>query len=424
MADAAVVGAGLLGLAVAQRLRDRGDDVTVFEAAPYPGGLAAAWEVGDLSWDRHYHVILPTDSRTMVLLRSLGLEHEVRWRSARWGLYAGPSTGLRPLTTTRDLLRLPILTRLDRARIAMAGISAAHRGSWESMEDRSARAWLVRRSGRRAFEGFWRPLLESKLGADWPHASAAFVAASARRAYLSRRVDHIGVLPGGYWRLLERLVETLSDSGVKIETGVPVRSVVPAPANGRARLEVRLDDASARFDRVVVTTAAPLAATLCSALSEREQERLRAVRYIGVVCPSLLLPYRLSPYLQTYVGDPTSPFSTVVETSPFADGRRSVVYLPAYAPAGDPIFEVDDEEIRDRFVAHLRTIHPGLRAGDVEACRISRVRQVFAIPTVGYSKTMPRTTTSIPGLQTIGSANLPFENFNVNDSLGLLQELR
>jgi hypothetical protein len=37
---------------------------------------------------------------------------------------------------------------------------------------------------------------------------------------------------------------------------------------------------------------------------------------------------------------------------------------------------------------------------------------------------MPRTTTSIPGLQTIGSANLPFENFNVNDSLGLLQELR
>ena len=34
------------------------------------------------------------------------------------------------------------------------------------------------------------------------------------------------------------------------------------------------------------------------------------------------------------------------------------------------------------------------------------------------------TTTTIPGLQTIGSANLPFVNFNVNDALGLLQELR
>lgn len=420
MADAAVIGAGLLGLAVAQRLRERGDDVTVFEAAPHPGGLAAAWEQGDLTWDRHYHVILPTDSRTMVLLRSLDLDREVRWSAARWGIYLGPGTGLRPFTTTRDLIGLPMLTRLDRTRIAVAGLTAARRGGWESMEERSARAWLVRRSGRRAFDGFWRPLLEAKLGTEWPHASAAFVAASMRRAYVSRQVDRIGVLRGGYRCLLDRLVESLSDSGVKVEIGAPVRSVVPA-AGG---LDVRLDDASATFDRVVVTTAAPLAATMCPALSDRELERLRAVRYIGVVCPSLLLPYRLSPYLQTYVGDRTSPFSTIVETSPFADGRRSVVYLPAYAPAGDPLFELPDDEVRDRFVDHLRTIHPGLRVGDVEACRISRVRQVFAIPTVGYSRTMPRTTTTIPGLQTIGSANLPFVNFNVNDALGLLQELR
>ena len=32
-------GGGMLGLAVAQRLRDRGDNVTVFEAAPHPGGV-------------------------------------------------------------------------------------------------------------------------------------------------------------------------------------------------------------------------------------------------------------------------------------------------------------------------------------------------------------------------------------------------
>jgi protoporphyrinogen oxidase len=420
MADAAVIGAGLLGLSIAQRLRERGDDVTVFEAAPHPGGLAAAWEQDDLSWDRHYHVILPTDSRTMVLLRSLDLEGDLRWSEGRWGIYGGASAGLHPFTTTRDLLRLPMLTQFDRARIAMTGLTAARRGGWESMEERSARAWLVRRSGRRAFEGFWRPMLESKLGADWPYASAAFVASSMRRAYVARRVDRLGFLSGGYRRLLNRLVESLSDSGVKIETGTAVDSVTRT----RTGFDVRRDDSSATVDRVVVTTAAPLAAAVCDGLSEDEQERLRSVRYIGVVCPSLVLPYRLSPFFQTYVGDRAAPFSTIVETSPFADGRRSVVYLPAYAPADDPLFDRADDELRDHFVDHLRSIHPRLRADEIEACRISRVRQVFAVPTVGYSRTMPRTTTTIPGLQLIGSANLPFVNFNVNDTLGLLQELR
>jgi protoporphyrinogen oxidase len=263
-------------------------------------------------------------------------------------------------------------------------------------------------------------LLEAKLGADWRYASAAFVAASMRRAYVARRIDRLGFLPGGYRRLLDRLVESLSDSGVKIETGAAVDSVTRVHDG----LEVRLEGASATFDRVIVTTAAPLTAALCPDLSEAEQQRLQSVRYIGVVCPSLVLPYRLSPYVQTYVGDRTAPFSTIVETSPFADGRRSVVYLPAYAPADDPLFDRPDDELRDHFVDHLRSIHPRLRADEIEVCRISRVRQVFAVPTVGYSRTMPRTTTTIPGLQLIGSANLPFVNFNVNDSLGLLQELR
>jgi hypothetical protein len=37
---------------------------------------------------------------------------------------------------------------------------------------------------------------------------------------------------------------------------------------------------------------------------------------------------------------------------------------------------------------------------------------------------MPSTTTSIPGLQLIGSANLPFATLNVNDTLSLVEKLR
>ena len=60
----------------------------------------------------------------------------------------------------------------------------------------------------------------------------------------------------------------------------------------------------------------------------------------------------------------------------------------------------------------------------IEAFRVSRVKQVYAIPTLGYSRTMPPTTTSIPTLQIIGSANLPLSTLNIDDTLSLVDELR
>lgn len=55
----AVVGGGILGLTVALRLAQRGDDITVVEAAEDLGGLASAWQVGDITWDRHTTSPLP-----------------------------------------------------------------------------------------------------------------------------------------------------------------------------------------------------------------------------------------------------------------------------------------------------------------------------------------------------------------------------
>jgi hypothetical protein len=68
-------------------------------------------------------------------------------------------------------------------------------------------------------------------------------------------------------------------------------------------------------------------------------------------------------------------------------------------------------------------MHPHLRLSDVAAFKVSRARHVFAVPSLGYSRTMPSTITSVPGLRLIGSANLPFATLNVNDTLSLVEEL-
>ena len=434
MADSAVIGAGVLGLAIAHRLKARGDNVTVFEASSNLGGLASAWQLGDVTWDRHYHVTLASDANTRAMLRAIGLEDELTWVQTQSGFYAGPEVGLRPFSNAIDFLRLPTLNMVDKGRLGATILAGARQPDGEKMEQIPVQEWLTKWSGKRTFERFWLPLLRAKLGDEWRYASAAFIWATIQRLYAARRsglkVEQFGyVRGGGYARIFDVFERHLTSAGVKINAGVPVRQVrQAAPGTPGGGLELLMDDGTATFDNVVVTTASALAADLCPELTDAEQERLRAVRYMGVVCASLLLPEKLSPYYLTYLTDPASPFTAVVEMTSFVDpaevGGWTLVYLPKYTPPDDPLFDADDAAVQAEFLPYLQALHPHVRAEDVAAFRVSRVRRVFAVPTLCYSASMPSTTTSIPGLQLIGSANLPFATLNVNDTLSLVEKLR
>ena len=58
----AVLGGGVLGMTVALRLAQQGHQVTLLEGRQHLGGLADAWQLGDITWDRHYHVTLLSDT--------------------------------------------------------------------------------------------------------------------------------------------------------------------------------------------------------------------------------------------------------------------------------------------------------------------------------------------------------------------------
>src|SRR2546425_1191683 len=80
-----VLGGGILGMTLALRLRQAGHNVALCEAADQLGGLASAWQLGDVTWDRHYHVILLSDSHLRGLLAELGLENDTVWKETRTG---------------------------------------------------------------------------------------------------------------------------------------------------------------------------------------------------------------------------------------------------------------------------------------------------------------------------------------------------
>ena len=84
----AVVGGGMLGLALALRLAKAGQAVTLYESAPVLGGLASAWQLGDVEWDRHYHVTLLSDTVLRDMLQELDLgKRNSLGRDQNWFLY-------------------------------------------------------------------------------------------------------------------------------------------------------------------------------------------------------------------------------------------------------------------------------------------------------------------------------------------------
>lgn len=422
----AIVGGGILGLTLAHRLSQRAQDVTLFESAPTLGGLASAWRLGDVVWDRHYHVTLLSDTRLRGLLTELGLEDDMRWVETRTGFYTDGQ--LYSMSDTLEFLRFPPLRLIDKLRLGGTIFYASKIRNGRRLEGISVVDWLRRWSGRRALDKIWLPLLRAKLGENYRHASAAFIWSTIARMYAARRTglkkEMFGYVRGGYARIMDRFAQVLASNRVRVETNQTVRRMETG-VDGLPVLEL-IDGRRETFDRVVVTLPAPLASRICPGLNAQERTRLEAIRYQGIVCASLLLKQPLAGYYVTNITDDFAPFTAVIEMTTLVDraefGGRALVYLPKYLPADDPEFEISDDEWRARFVAALERMYPNFRAEDVLEFKISRVRNVLAISTLNYSSSLPPMITSVPGLAIVNSAHIVHGTLNANETVRLAEQ--
>jgi protoporphyrinogen oxidase len=417
-----IAGGGMLGQALALRLVEAGKRVTLLEAAPETGGLAAAWTIDGITWDKFYHVILPSDARTLGLLDEIGLTDAVHWKRSRTGFFANGR--LSSLDSALDFVRLPVLGPIGKARLAFTLMMAGRISDGRPLQQVPVRDWLTRWSGRDAFDRIWRPLLRAKLGDNADIASAAFIWATARRLYLARSVgaktEVLGFVDGGYDRVLTALRKRLAAAGVMVRTGCPVSRV----ARHERGLRIETPQGCLDFDRVVSTLPASDTARLCPDLDLGIRARLDGVVYQGILCASVVLDRPLGGYYLTYLADTELPFTAIVEMSALAGTarfrERTLIYLPRYATQQDDFWEFDDDTIRDYFTAGLRRVYPDLNPASISAFRIARVKNVMAVPTVGYTDAAPPVMTNVEGFHIVNSAQITDGTLNVNATLGVL----
>lgn len=422
----AVVGGGMLGMTLAHRLAQAGKQVTLYESAPQFGGLASAWQLGDITWDRHYHVTLLSDTHLRSLLNELGLENEMQWVETKTGFYTDGK--LYSMSNSLEFLQFPPLNLIDKFRLGATIFYASKIQDWKALERIPVADWLRKLSGKRTFEKIWLPLLRAKLGDNYQQTSAAFIWTTIARMYAARRTglkkEMFGYVRGGYARVLARFAEKLEAENVTLKLNT---TVTQATTTIRNTVQLELNDGhKAEHDHVVFTVPSNVAARVCPQLNDAEKQRLNGIQYQGIVCASVLLKQPLNKFYVTNITENWVPFTAVIEMTALVNpkelGGHSLVYLPKYFAAGDSILNQTDEEIETKFVATLLRMYPHLKREDVLAFKVSRVRNVFPLPTIQYSENVPAMETSLPGVFIVNSSHILNGTLNVNEGIKLAEQ--
>lgn len=421
----AVLGGGMLGMTIAHRLTQQGHNVTLFESRSNLGGLADAWQVGDVTWDRHYHVTLLSDLYVRELWKELGVEDEMEWVETRTGFYTDGQ--LYSMSNTLEFLKFPPLNLIDKFRLGGTIFGASKVKNWKKLEQIPVADWLTKLSGKRTFQKMWLPLLRAKLGECWRDTSAAFIWATIARMYAARRSglkkEMFGYVRGGYDRVLTAFEDRLVTCGVDVQCNTAVKGIHATP---EGPVVVETEQGTDVYDKVVSTLPSPVLANALPDLNTEQRALHEGIRYHGIICASVLLKKGISPYYVTNITDDGVPFTAVIEMTALVDPQQldgnHLIYLPKYVAPDDEAFNKTDAEIEEEFIGALDRMYPQFSRDDVKAFRISRVRHVFALPTLGYSERVPPIETNVANAFAVNSSHIVNGTLNVNETVKLAND--
>jgi protoporphyrinogen oxidase len=401
MTRTAVLGAGALGLTVAYRLAQGGEQVVLLEREPIAGGLAAGFEIAPGLWlDKFYHHLFRGDSHAIGLINEVGLGDQLTWRRP---LTVTLRDGeVRQLDSPGSLLRFSPLPFADRLRMGAALAYLRALPGPERLEGRTAAGWIRSRMGAASYEVVWEPLLRGKFGA-----LADQIAMPWFWARVHDRTAQLGYLHGGFQRLYDRLAQRITAIGAQLLLGREVRRIQTEPAGGLLVSHAAAGEGDApletlQVDRVISTLAIRLTCRLAPELPADYRARHEWGTAYGAHCLVLALDRPLTDSYWMNINDPGYPFMALVEHTnymkPTDYGGRHLVYLGNYRPMDDALLRMPTAAVVAQFAPYLAGINPAFTTDWVTDAWSFAAPFAQPIVTVDYRDHIPPFDTPITGL--------------------------
>lgn len=420
-----IIGGGIMGLVLGQRLISRGHTVTLYERDTQLGGLATYQDFGPFVWDRFYHVILPGDRFLIRLLADIGLADKLRWRRTFTGFYV--DRRLHSMSSSWEFLKFRPVSLLGKLRLALTILYCARIRDWRRLERVPIEPWLLRLSGKATYEKIWKPLLLAKLGENYRRVSAVFIWTYVKRLYSARasaaRKEQLGYVSGGYRTVIERLQQLIRAGGGQIHAGTTVARLSGDAAAG---VWVESDKGRVRFDKVVFTGPVNILRQVAGADLIDLERRGDAVEYLGVICMALITRRALVPYYIVNIADARIPFTGIIGMSNVVAGEETaglhLTYLPKYVHSDDPLLRRPDAELRAMFLDGLRLMFPDLADGDIVGAHIHRAVKVQPLQVVGYSELVPQVRTRHRDFFVLNTSQFVANTLNNNEVVRSVEE--
>lgn len=386
----AVVGGGIGGLVAAYWLAKAGARVTVYEASDQLGGLGTFFQYRNVFLERFYHCMLPSDRHLLGVLREIGLEEQIYWKETSFGFMRGGQ--LYGLNTPLELLQFSPLSMVDRIRVGLTGLWGSI-CSARGLDDVTCVEWLSRLSGRRAFETFWKPMLQAKFGDRYHEVPALWFWTRFNREKGGGKSECKGYIRGGYRRIIETLAASIEAYGGTIRLQTPLEKL-DLTEGGRLIVRVSQDKPQI-FDRVIFT--APifsLRKAMANGQLANVVEKIDAgIDMQGVVNAIFMLRRGFTKHYWVAAIDEDIPFQGIVESTTLLEKSDTagvhLVYLMNYVHRTDPRFHQSDSEILEAYTNGLKRLFPDLQDEDVIDRFVFRAPFVEPLYTTGYQQRKP-----------------------------------
>jgi protoporphyrinogen oxidase len=399
----AVIGGGVAGLAAAYDLTRAGHAVTIFEAEPEVGGLAAGFkdEAWDWSLEKFYHHWFRSDKDVVGLIGELGLADKVFWPRPVTAMWDDESRSEDALDSPIAALLYPGLSWPAKMRFGFVGLYLRFTPFWRPLEHHTADAWVSRWLGREAYEKLWLPLLIGKFGPYYDKVNMAWL-----WARLYKRSTRLGYFVGGFQAFLDALAERVVSQGAWLRLGAPVQQI----KRDDGGFAVSVEGETLNFDAALSTTSPRLMARLAPDLPNAYRTQLEDLVSMGAVALILALRRQLvekSYWLMPPATDPDRsrskyPFINLVEHTNYISrehyGGDHIVYCGDYQPPDHEYFTLSKEKIMERFLPALSVFNPDFSPDWIRKSWLFRAPYAQPVPFVDHSRAIPDIRTGVPGL--------------------------